>query len=234
MSRTFLALCNDVVSDLGVTGGVIQSVVGNTSIELVRIVGWVARADVLVQNLWSDWNFLWYKDSLTIPANVATFQTTLPFNDIDHLSLVLNPDLVGVNPSFPSWQPWPLFAAMWQNKIKTVNATPTCWSIDPSGKIWLSHITISSVTATLAYWKVPVRMTGNTDTSPIPTQFDTIIVERAKLLYAQRENAVEILTGSTAEYMDQLDKMESSCLPSGRATRKSQNDFTTNPDGFVE
>jgi hypothetical protein len=234
MSRSFLALCQDVVADLGITGGVIQTVTANTSTELVRIVNWVARADILVQSLWSDWNFLWFKDVLTIGAGTDTFQTTKAFNDIDHRSLVFNPDITGVQPSYPVWMDWERFMVTWQNKIKTVNASPTCWSIDPSGKIWLSHLTLAALPAKLNYWTVPVRMVNGTDTSPIPTQYDTIIVERAKLLYAQRENAVEILTGSTAEYMDTLDKLESACLPNGRAARKSRNDSTTNPDGFVE
>lgn len=234
MSRTFLALCQDVVADLGVVGGVIQAVTGNTSQELVRIVNWVARADLLIQNLWSDWNFLWVRDSVTIDANTDTFVVNNAFNDIDHLSLVLNPNVAGVSPTFPRWMDWNQFAMTWQNKIKTPSASPANWSIDPTGKIWLSHLTLAATPATVAYWKQPVRMVNNQDTSPIPTIFDTIIVERAKLIYAQRENAVEILTGSTAEYTDTLDKLESSYLPSGRAARKSRNDQTTNSDAYVE
>lgn len=234
MSRSFLALCQDAVSDLGIVGGVIQSVTGNTSQELVRMVNWVARADLYVQNLWSDWNFLWFRDSVTIAANADTFAVNNAFNDIDHLSLVINPNLTGISPSFPAWMDWEQFARTWQNKIKTPAPSPANWSIDPSGKIWLSHMTTAAVPASVAYWKQPVRMVNNTDTSPIPTIFDTIIVERAKTIYAQRENAIEILNGSTAEYMDTLDKLESSYLPSGRAARKSRNDRTTNPDAYVE
>lgn len=233
-SRTFLALCQDAVGDLGITGGVIQSVTGNSSQELVRIVNWVARADLLIQNLWSDWNFLWYTDTLTIPAGADTFQTTKAFNDIDHLSLVMNPDITGVSPSYPSWMEWDAFRVRWQNRVKTSNPRPTNWSVDPTGKIWLSHYATAAIPIQISYWVAPTRMVNNNDTSPIPGIFDTIIVERAKIIYAQRENAVEILVGSTAEFSDQLDKLESSCLPSARAARKSRNDRTTNFDGYVE
>lgn len=233
-SRPFLALCQDVVTDLGVTGGVIQSVIGNTSIELQRIVNWVARADVLIQSVWSDWNFLWFKDAITIAAGVDTFGVTYAFDDVDHLSLALNPDTTGTQTTYPNWMDWEYFAITWQNKPKTAVASPTNWSMDPSGTIWLSHYMLTSTPCFVAYWRVPVRMAANTDTSPIPAKFDSIIVERAKILYAERENAIEIMSGSSAEYTDTLDKLQSSCLPSGRAARKSRNDRTTNNDGFVE
>lgn len=233
-SRTFLALCQDAVSDLGITGGVIQSVTGNSSQELVRIVNWVARADLLIQNLWSDWNFLWTTDALTIASGADSFQTVKKFNDIDHLSLVLNPDLPGVSPFYPTWVEWDTFRVRWQNRVKTASPRPSNWTVDPAGKVWLSHYTTAATPAQISYWAAPVRMVNNNDTSPIPGIFDTIIVERAKIIYAQRENAVEILVGSTAEFTDQLDKLESSCLPAGRAARKSRNDRTTNHDGYVE
>ena len=234
MSRTFLQLCQNVVTDTGVAGSQIALTVGNTSNELSRIVGWVAAADILIQNVWSDWNFLWSMDAITIPANVDSFMASKLFNDIDRKSLVLNPDTSASGPSFPKWMDWQAFYFQWQCRTKTINATPTNWAVDPSGKIWLSHLTAGAVTAQLQYWLQPTRLVQPTDVSPIPTQYDRIIVERAKILYAQRENAPEILSGSSAEYIDALDKLESAYLPSGRAARKSRNDATTNPDGYVE
>lgn len=239
MSRPFIQLCRDVVTDLGVVGGVIQSVTGNTSIELQRIVNWVARADVLIQAMWSDWNFLYYTDSLNGAAGNDYITPTLAFDDIDRKSLVLYPDTQGPGPSYPSWIDWTRFQVMWQNRVKTAMQNPTNWTQDPAGKIWLSHqlLPISPATSTplnVSYWKAPVRMVNDQDISPIPTKFDSVIVERAKILYAQRENAPEILTGSSAEFGDLIEKMQSSCLPGGRAAFKSQNDWLTNPDGYVE
>lgn len=238
MSRTYLQLCQDVVSDLGVVGGVIQSVQGNTSIELQRIVNWVARADVLVQNMWSDWNFLYYIDSITGNSGDDFVTPNKTFDDMDRKSLVLYPDTQSPGPSYPQWLDWERFQVMYQNKPKLPMQSPAAFSQDPAGKIWLSHTLQPIAPATtvpmqLAYWLTPTRMVNDGDTSPIPNKFDTIIVERAKILYAQRENAPEILTGSSAEFADLLEKMESSCLPYGRAARKSANDWTTNPDGYV-
>lgn len=234
MSRTFLQLCSDAVSDLGVAGGVIQSVTGVTEPQLQRVINWVARADILIQAMWSDWKFLWYQDAITIAAGVDTFATSFPFDDIDHRSLIFNPSSATISPSFPQWMEWETFSLTWQSRIKVVSQFPTNWSIDPSGKIWLSHITAAALPARISYWLIPKRMVANSDTSLIPSKFDTVIVERAKIIYAERMNAPEILSGSTAEYSDLIEKLESSYLPSQRATRKSRNDRTTNPNGFVE
>jgi hypothetical protein len=233
-SRPFLQLCQDVVTDIGIAGGQITTTVGNTNTELQRVVSWVARADIMIQKLWSDWTFLWYLDNaIAIPAGTDNFSTTYPFDDIDHKSMVVNAATAGANPSYPKWMDWAAFYLAYQTRVKTPAASPSNWAVDPAGNIWLSHITINPINVWLEYWLRPTRMIAVNDTSPIPSDFDMIIVERAKIMYAERENAPEILSGSTAEYTDTLDKLQSSCLPSGRAARKSRNDETTNPDGYV-
>lgn len=239
MSRTFLALCQDVVSDLGVAGGVIQSVTGNTNIELQRIVNWVARADILIQAQWSDWNFLYFKDEIAVAANADFVTPNQSFDDIDRKSMCFYPDTQSPGPNYPQWMDWEKFQVAYQNRPKLPQQWPNSWSQDPSGKLWLSSTVTPIAPATttpvqLCYWLNPVRMVNNNDTSLIPNKFDNAIVERAKILYAQRENAPEILTGSSAEFEDIYEKMMSSCLPSGRAAFKSRNDYTTNPDGYVE
>lgn len=234
MSRSFLALCQDVVADLGVTGGQISAVTGLTSIEQQRIVNWVARADLLIQQVWSDWKFLWVLDNVTLAQGADTINATYAFNDIDHRAMVFNAAQAGIAPQYPVWMEWEQFYFLYQSKVKGTQAYPTCWAVDPTGKIWFSHYASAALPVQLSYWKQPARMVNGTDTSPIPTGYDTVIVERAKMLYAQRENAPEILTGSSAEYDDLMDKLQSSFLPGGRAARKSRNDATTNNDGYVE
>lgn len=233
MSRQFLALVNDVAADLGVTGGSIPAVSGSISAEQQRIVNWVARADLIIQTEWTDWKFLWVRDTaVSATANNDFILPANPFNDIDRGSLVIN---VGTyTPQYPVWMDWEEFQRVWQDKPKKTQLYPSNWSMDPTGKIWLSHILQSTLPTALNYWKTPARMVNSTDTSPIPSTFDTVIVERAKMIYGQRENAPEVLTGASAEFMNLIDKLESVQLPRQIARRKAGNDSYTNPDGYVE
>lgn len=230
MSRTYLQLCQDAVRDVGMTGGVLTTAVISalTSQEQIRMCGWVAYADLYVQNLWTDWNFLWYLDSaLTLPAGSDTITPNRTAQALDREAMVLN---YGQNTAYwPAWLDWPTFYRMWQIRPKLTALNPSNWSQDPSGKIWFSHYAQNSVPVALPYWLVPTPLVNNTDISPVPTRFDRIIVERAKILYAEREDAPEILSGSTAEYMDLLDKLQSYALPDGIAARTSRNNSTTIP-----
>src|SRR5260370_29184580 len=80
MSRTLIDLCRDIVSDLGIAGGTLQSTSGSSlNNEQKNIIKWIKRADLFVQNLWVDWRFLWYQDPAAICAAGSNLVTpTLP------------------------------------------------------------------------------------------------------------------------------------------------------------
>lgn len=237
-SRSLLALCKDVVSECGIAGGVLQSTQGLTSQELQRAVNFVIAADILIQADWSDWDFLYYNDvgNLTLLANTNVITaTTKSFDDIDHKSLVFNWQSASPMPAYPRWMDWEAFSLSYLSRAIQVTAgTPSNWAVDPAGQIWFSHYPTSALPVRVAYWVPPTRMALDGDTSAIPAKFDRCIVERAKMLYAQRENAPEILSGSTAEFETLYEKLMSSFLPSARANAKARNDRTTMPDGYVD
>lgn len=237
-SRTFLQLCQDVVSDLGVAGGTLGSVTGLTSQEQQRIVNWVARADLYIQNLWADWKFLWYLDTAASAlANQDFITPVLPsyassIGDIDRNSVWINPGTALARQI--QWMDWDKFYQIYQVKPKVTQTYPTFFSMDPTGKLWLNTIMPALTPFAMQYWTFTNRMANNTDTSPIPAQFDQVICERAKLYYAGRENAVEIQTDSMATYTDQMEKLEAFYLPKNIAGRKHKNDQNTVPVSYVE
>lgn len=238
MSRTFLALCQDVVSDLGVAGGILQSTASGINQEQARICNWVARADLLIQNLWSDWNFLWVQGSgMQVLAGQNTLTITPPtwaanVQSVNEQTLWYQP--ATNNAQRIPWMPWEDFYTSFMSQPLQTAACPSSFSVDPTNTIWFSQALTANALFGLQYWVVGKRLSGDTSTSPIPNNFDDLIVERAKILYAQRENAPEILTGSSAEYADLLDKMQAYCLPRNRAGRTSQNNRTTVPPAYVE
>lgn len=238
MSRNFLALCRDVVSDLGIAGGLLQSVQNLQSQEQVRVCNWVARADLYLQLLWADWTFLRYSDTAMVAAAGDDFVAPQPpvwadsIISYDLNSLWMNPGQATAQ--HIAWLAWPAFQDLYQRKPKTAQARPSFFSVDPTGKLWLSHIMLDMTFFSGEYHVIGRRMLNDNDTSPIPEAFDSLICERAKIIYAGRENAQEILTSASAEYADQLDKMQAYCLPDNLSGRTSRNDRTTIPPSYVE
>ena len=64
-------------------------------------------------------------------------------------------------------------------------------------------------------------MTADADISAIPPRFHKIIIARAKMYYAENEDAPEIMAGALAEFEDLLDKLEADQLPSQKNRRFS-------------
>ena len=238
MSRTFLALCRDIVADLGIAGGTLPSTQGLQNQEQVRICNWVARSDLYLQNLWTQWNFLWVQDrAITAPLGSNACTPTLPIwaaniQTYDLKSFWIN--FGAANAQNIPWMEWNQFYRVYLSKPLMTQAVPTYFSIDPAGNIWLSNNMPSLTTFAMEYYVVGNRMQVDADVSPIPNNFDSIIVERAKIIYAGRENAQEIMTSASAEYSDQLDKMQAYCLPENLGGRTLRNDSTTIPLSYVE
>lgn len=236
MSRRFLDLCKDVVSDLGVAGGAINSVTGTLKAEQVRIINWVARADLFVQNLWVDWLFLWVADTQVLgQANSDILTPSMPawaraIPTIEEDTLWLGATSATARPI--KYLPWATFRNAFDRKLKGTSAVPVAYSRRPDGALVLSHKLTQDSTFALDYHVIGKRMAADNDTSPVPEQFDNIIVERAKIFYAEREDAPEIMSGSTAEYTDLLDKMQAVCLPENTAGRRLRN--TAAPSAYVE
>ena len=66
-TSTYLQICQDTQSTCSITGNSITSVTGQSGI-LAKLVRWVADADVAIQRLHTDWDFLY---------DTSTFSETL-------------------------------------------------------------------------------------------------------------------------------------------------------------
>ena len=91
--------------------------------------------------------------------------------------------------------------------------------IQPDQNIILEPPPDAVHTITADYWKTPAALTANTDIPDIPAQYHRAVVARAKTMWAEREEAPEILLSASAEYQDLLDKLESHSL-SGQEGRR--------------
>ena len=98
---------------------------------------------------------------------------------------------------------------------------PEVYSLKPDNSIDLYPT--PSVTSSISneYWATPTALAADSDISAIPPRFHKIIIARAKMYYAENEDAPEIMAGALAEFEDLLDKLEADQLPRQKNRRFS-------------
>ena len=96
--------------------------------------------------------------------------------------------------------------------------------VRPSGDLLVHPLPDQAYTITADYWRVGTRLAANLDVPSLPIQYHRAVVARAKTMWAEREEAPEILLAASAEYQDVLDKLESQSLPEQRRRRLSSAD----------
>ena len=219
---TFLELCQTVRQEVGVSGTGPTTVLSQEG-QLKVIVDFVAASDFEIQILWEDWDFLWAQYSSTLATGVKepVLQKPTDLGTWDTRSFYLNyttDDSTHLTPfSYVDWR------TDFRQGTQT-NTTPSYAVVQPDQNIFVDPPPDGAFTITADYWKTPTLMAANATVSPIPVQFHRIIIARAKTMWAEREEAPDILISASAEYADILDKLESSQLPAQKGRRLASND----------
>ena len=219
---TFLELCQTVRQEVGVSGTGPTTVLSQAG-QLKVIVDFVAASDFEIQILWEDWDFLWAQYSSTLATGVKepVLQKPTDLGTWDTRSFYLNyttDDSTHLTPfSYVDWR------TDFRQGTQT-NMVPSYAVVQPDQNIFVDPPPDGAFTITADYWKTPVKLEANADISAIPAQYHRVIVARAKTMWAEREEAPEILLASSAEYQDLLDKLETQSLPGQRWRRFSQSD----------
>ena len=212
----FLDLCKTVKREIGLSGDGPNSVLNQTG-QLAQLVGFVQSADMLIQNLWTDWNFLWAEWEVVTVAETESYAIPSDFGEWDYESFWLNWG------EHTAQQLTPLTE---KEDLKNSGArkidTPLNVIILPDNNIKLFPVPDGVYTLSASYYKVPVMMTENTDVSAIPSQFHRAIIARAKMLYAEAEEIYDQMMANRTEYEETLDKLEAYALPAQRYHRFAQ------------
>lgn len=215
---TFLQFCQTVRRECSVSGTGPTAVTGQTGI-LDKIVNWVADADQELQGRWFDWDFLhfptWTHNTISgtatvaAPADLGTWDREsffLDYSTANHKKLnVLD---------YKAWR------ATMRQGVQT-NQKPDAVIILPDNSLRLQSPPDGVYVLSADYWKRPVKMVDATDTSPVPEEYERIIVARAKIAYGEDRSVGEILASAQVEYDDLLDKLEAKYLPNQRARRQA-------------
>ena len=224
---TYLELCQDMARDVGIPGTGPSSVTSSTlSEEESAVVRYVAQANLDIESRWSNWDYLWSTATMTTILGTATLASTntspgaFP-TDLGNWKL----GSVVWDPTSESYQileyePWNAYREGY--KYGTVDSDiPEVFSVHPDNTLDFYPTPSSATVVQAEYWTIPVPLAADADISAIPPRFHKIIIARAKMYYAETEDAPEIMAGSLAEFEDLLDKLESDQLPGQKNRRFS-------------
>jgi hypothetical protein len=210
--------------DVGIPGTGPSSVTSTSlSEEENAVVRYIANADQDVQSRWFDWDFLWSEASITAISGTSTltssnsgFPSALGNWKLD--SLVW--DKTSDSYQILEYMEWNSYREMY--KYGTVDSdVPEVYSIKPNNDLDLYPTPDSATVISAEYWATPTVLAADADISAIPPRFHKIIIARAKMYYAENEDAPEIMAGAVAEFEDLLDKLEADQLPSQKNRRFS-------------
>jgi len=194
---TYLELVNRTVRECGISGGTTSSVTGQIGI-LQKMVVWVAEADLYIQRSLRDWNFLHSTYSVNTVSAVADYvkPTTVGTWDLDSFYLDFG--------TSSAQKLLKLDYLDWRRSIGAFgdvqSTAPSYIVIRPNGDLILSAIPSTVRGLYAEYWALPTKLVAGTDTSAIPEQFEDVIVHRAKMLYAQHEEAIDMLKAAATDY----------------------------------
>jgi hypothetical protein len=210
--------------DVGIPGTGPSSVTSaSLSEEENAVVRYIANADQDVQSRWFDWDFLWSEASITAISGTSTltssntgFPTALGNWKLDSIVWDKSSDSYQIL----EYMEWNSYREMY--KYGTIDSdVPEVYSIKPNNDLDLYPTPNAATVISAEYWATPTVLAADADVSAIPPRFHKIIIARAKMYYAENEDAPEVMAGAVAEFEDLLDKLEADQLPSQKNRRFS-------------
>ena len=227
---TYLELCHDMARDVGIPGDGPSSVTSTSlSEEENAVVRYIKTADQDIQSRWFDWDYLWSEATITASSgtsNLTSSNSGFP-SSLGNWRL----DSFVWNKSSDDYQileyvPWNEYREDY--KYGTIDSDiPEVFTVKPDNTIDLYPTPNASVAVSAEYWSTPTLLSSDSQVSEIPARFHRIIIARAKMFYAENEDAPEIMVSSLSEFEDQLDKLEADQHP-----RQKNRRFSSAQDSF--
>ena len=217
---TYLQLCQNMARDIGIPGSGPSSVTSTSlSEEENSVVRYVKEADLDVQRRWFDWSFLWTEVTMTSASGTSTLTSPTDLANWNVDKIIWDKD--SDDNQQLEYMEWGAYFDSY--KVGTIDSSvPEVFSVKPTNVLDLYPTPNSNTSVYGQYWKVPTELSTDSQISEIPPRFHKIIISRAKMYYAENEDAPEILAGSLAEFEDLLDKLEADQLPSQKNRRFSK------------
>jgi hypothetical protein len=212
---TFLELCQAVARDVGVAdaslGNVPTSVTGQTG-ELRRIVGYVQNAAYRAQA--KKYDFLREEVTMTIAPSSNVAAGTVPANRYvkDGAYYIQT----GASGRFwLDYLRWEDFRYEYDATWLAQNREPSAWTIRPGDNGFVVNAVPvgAPIVIYVERFKNPVALVDNADVPPLPADLHQVIVELAKIYYANYDEAGAMRQTAQAEVTGLLMQIDARCLP---------------------
>lgn len=220
----YLALCQRLRSECGITGTGPTTVVGQTG-ELGRLVTWVNDAWRDIQTAHPEWEWLRASASFTTVASQATYAlgsgagttgvTAATFGAWARYTGRTYVTSVGTNSeSFISFMPYEDWRNNYQfGATRAATSRPVDFTILPDRSIGLGPVPIAGYTVTLDYYTAPVDLALDADIPAMPAQYHMAIVYKAMMAYGAYESAPEVYQRGEVEFAKLMARMTADRLP---------------------
>ena len=239
--ETYLQLVTDVIVETGLNSGVAPSDVSTAEGDAAKVCYWVRVADLQLQRERIDWDFLWSQPRVALQQDSNVVLTPVDKNvqggtedtDENQWTLLINAiaktKLAIQNPDgeyyFPTFMNWDEFSILYDYNLEPPSNYPSYWSMRPDRVLMLSNkMEDDGYFCKYEFWRKPLTLRNNNDTSRIPDDFSRLIVLLAKILYAEHEDAPEVYSGSGANYDLMFNQMLSVHAPQAEWQRMENSD----------
>lgn len=215
-------------SEFGLSGGSGPSSVVNQSGEFARVVNWIADACQDIDNKWEDWRYLWNRYTGTLSASESTPSAITQSGVIVRRWKTKSLKYRIANPLASTWSRVSYMDFQdFEDVIDpdtAIAGAPTYWTVMPDNSIQFDKPADQDYDLKGEFYRSPPVLANNNDTPLMPPDYHRIIIVRALMYYANREDAPELINASISEFPDILEKLESSQLDAFRWRRAANSD----------
>jgi hypothetical protein len=205
----YLALCDKLLKETGLSDQGVSSVVGQTGLNK-KSVDWINRAWTEIQNL-NDWNFLWKTSSFNTvngqqnydPVNNLALSPTL--HKWVHSSVRIS---VTGGTGYLTYVPWTTWV-----RTTFSSGKPTSFTIRPDNQISFNTLPDAIYTIYFDYYRTPQQLSTNTDELLLAEQFHDAVLYKAILYVAAEQDAPELYQDAQAQLNIRLSAMGVTALP---------------------
>jgi hypothetical protein len=208
---TYLELVQRLWEESG-SGGPRPSAVAGQQGEALRLVNWIARADRAIQNIHSDWDFLWTTGTINTVIGTSLYAFPTDCGSVDEDTFLIGGD-----------EPLEVVDHLdVKGEVRDTNSgKPYRVIMQPNRQFRLESVPDAVYSITYDYFVKSVAMpVADGSVSIIPEEFHDAIVGKAIMYYATYENAEEALRNGAIMYEDNMDALESRYLPGKRDMHK--------------
>lgn len=204
---TFLELCKALHLEAGMAGAGPASVTGQTGI-LKKVVDWVARAYLEVQNEEERWRWLWREKTFVTVPGQREYHPTVDLQ-LENFESWEQDSFYVRRPS--AEQRFPVFFIEWavfRNYTATVPSGQFLhFTFKPDNTLKLDSTPTTAETVEFEYWRGPFEFVNNTDVPAFPAHHHKIILYKALMYYAADEEAPVIYQDAERNYLRYLERL---------------------------